>query len=47
MEFCRIYAAISVVFIHTNDLNINVNGLASKFADDTKIAGIRYSEQGY
>ena len=33
--------------IYINDLNENIGGMVSKFADDTKIGGIVDSEEGY
>ena len=33
--------------IYINDLNENLRGMVSKFADDTKIGGIVDSEEGY
>ena len=33
--------------IYINDLDENIGGMVSKFADDTKIGGIVDSEEGY
>ena len=33
--------------IYINDLDENIGGMVSKFADDTKIDGIVDSEEGY
>ena len=33
--------------IYINDLDENIGGMVSKFADDTKIGGMVYSEEGY
>eukprot|EP00061_Rhincodon_typus_P006699 g27627.t1 len=33
--------------IYINDLDVNIGGMVSKFADDTKIGGVVNSEEGY
>ena len=33
--------------IYINDLDENIGGMVSKFADDTKIGGIEDSEESY